>query len=1630
MQDKKKFLLSILIILCVLISLSAVAAQDSSDADIQESSSDISDPAISGVCDDQDELGKMADSPSATLGYSHQYNNSDESLESSSDSDKLGDGDISVYVPTSEPDTPEIYVTINDPGDIVVEVYTGDPPNTYTVSGNTFEDIQNTINRASKYDKVVIPAGTYVGNGTPIVISNHITLKGEGNPTLDAQSLSQILIVTDGYGHVTVDGITFINGNAPGSEEYGGAIVWGGSNGNIKNCNFINNHAGKYGGAIACKHHTCTVENCNFYYNTAKEIGAVIAANYNFKIKNCNFTGNSATDGSIGAAYLGGDNSIIENSYFANNTGELGGAVVIEASNGKILSTTFENNIAESSGGAVVLFSEGASIEGCHFNSNSAKYAAAIQASRNNIKISGCDFTGNRASKNGGAIYANKNNIDISDCDFTANRASEFGGAIILLGDNNRLSDSSFTNNRVEVHGGGAVYMDGTNLTVINSNFENNHARYAGALRLSGNDGKLLDSTFINNSASGSCGAVYHYSRNGAIENSSFVNNSAYAAGAVQLAGNNTIVRDSNFTNNQAIQYGGAIFAMNIDGTVDNCNFIRNTATAQTSYGGAILWGRDNMESDIYLNITIVNSYFSNNHAIKGHIFIANVMGYPQNYTCLIDNCRFNDDYTTEISVSSNSDLSLKFTIKAHYNYRDNSIWIADFSCIETVYCYADGRYDSWGYPPSFFLPIKSQPDLTVEIYNNTNDKLISNASVQADSWGSATYSYASLPNGEYRYRVYNLGDDGVLPGLSEGSFEIHRTPTNLSITVSNANYPETPMANVTASSPGTYTIVIAGETFTVSFSQDEIDNSGGQASKMVNLGILDASNDYVATVSYEMNNQYLAASTQTSFNVYQGVPEIDIAGTESYYGQDAVLNYAITDGIVVGSVVIKRGSQTLVEGTNYTVTISGGKIIISGLAEGNYTVNVATAENTNYNSNSDGATLIVKPLVDLGIGVSVSNQTPYYGDTVAYTITVSNSGPSAATDVIVSFTVPNGMNVSSPDASYMGNGVWNISRIAAGSENAVTLYATANSKETLTATVSVTSREDESNGEDNSMDISINPVEISDIHVSGNIAFDGNTLKVGDELTCTITVANRGPCDALNVSIIDEFDSNLLKLIGATLDGTIINYDEGYTIDSIANGSSCIIVLTFKVISNGTIENTLKAESDMVDPNESNNEAQCDSVIAIPLVDLIINASVDNSTPHYADTVTYTITVSNNGPSAATDITVTAAIPSGMNAHSTDASYTGNGIWKISSLGAGSENAITLSLNATVESLEALTTEFTVTSRENDSNAENNKASANLKAIPVIDLKISGVSNLTSFENIGDLIAFTMTVVNDGPCNASGVNVHVALSEFVKFISADGSFDNTSNIWEIGNLSSKDSCSLVLTLEVIEYNDIINSVSVNADEIDLNESNNNLSISVTAKKFPTVIVANNMVTTAIDAAVDGNKGQYFTVTLKDSNNNPLAGQTVKITLNNVVYTVQTKSDGIASVQVNIKKAGTYKATISFAGSKKYLGSSASASIKVNKQKPKLTSSKKTFKAKAKTKKLTTTLKTSRGKVLKGKKVIFTIKGKKYIVKTNKKGVATAKIKLTKKGKRVCKIKFAGDSTYSAITKSIKVVIK
>jgi hypothetical protein len=100
------------------------------------------------------------------------------------------------------------------------------------------------------------------------------------------------------------------------------------------------------------------------------------------------------------------------------------------------------------------------------------------------------------------------------------------------------------------------------------------------------------------------------------------------------------------------------------------------------------------------------------------------------------------------------------------------------------------------------------------------------------------------------------------------------------------------------------------------------------------------------------------------------------------------------------------------------------------------------------------------------------------------------------------------------------------------------------------------------------------------------------------------------------------------------------------------------------------------------------------------------------------------------------------------------------------------------------------------------------------------------------------------------------------------------------------------------------------------------------------------------------------------------------------------------------------------------------------STVKKSKQKTKLKVPKKTYKKSSKSKKIVIYLKTASGKALAKKKVTFKLNGKKYTAKTNKKGKATVKVKLTAKKTYKFKVKFAGDSKYAAVSKKSSIKIK
>ena len=168
----------------------------------------------------------------------------------------------------------------------------------------------------------------------------------------------------------------------------------------------------------------------------------------------------------------------------------------------------------------------------------------------------------------------------------------------------------------------------------------------------------------------------------------------------------------------------------------------------------------------------------------------------------------------------------------------------------------------------------------------------------------------------------------------------------------------------------------------------------------------------------------------------------------------------------------------------------------------------------------------------------------------------------------------------------------------------------------------------------------------------------------------------------------------------------------------------------------------------------------------------------------------------------------------------------------------------------------------------------------------------------------------------------------------------------------------------------------------------------------------------------------------------------------VELTSEKVTYTMNGKevtdsTDEYGHIYIN-NLEGDVKITAKYTGSDKYYGNSLTATVSfakqttttpsttptgpVTKKATTLSIAKKTFKKKA-TKKLTATLKSS-GKAIKNKKITFKVNGKTYSAKTNSKGVATVKIKLTKKGTFKYTAKFAGDATYKAVSKTNKIKVK
>ena len=165
------------------------------------------------------------------------------------------------------------------------------------------------------------------------------------------------------------------------------------------------------------------------------------------------------------------------------------------------------------------------------------------------------------------------------------------------------------------------------------------------------------------------------------------------------------------------------------------------------------------------------------------------------------------------------------------------------------------------------------------------------------------------------------------------------------------------------------------------------------------------------------------------------------------------------------------------------------------------------------------------------------------------------------------------------------------------------------------------------------------------------------------------------------------------------------------------------------------------------------------------------------------------------------------------------------------------------------------------------------------------------------------------------------------------------------------------------------------------------------------------------------------------TATLKDENGLAIAGKTIVFTVNGKTYNGTTNANGVASAKITLTAGGTYTITAKFAGDGEYQAKTGTGKLTLTKQSTSLTSSGKTYTVTNTAKYIYVTLKDGAKKLLASKKITATVNGKTFSAKTNSKGVAKIKLTLTKVKTFKVSLKFAGDSTYSASTKTIKVKV-
>lgn len=485
--------------------------------------------------------------------------------------------------------------------------------------------------------------------------------------------------------------------------------------------------------------------------------------------------------------------------------------------------------------------------------------------------------------------------------------------------------------------------------------------------------------------------------------------------------------------------------------------------------------------------------------------------------------------------------------------------------------------------------------------------------------------------------------------------------------------------------------------------------------------------------------------------------------------------------------------------------------------------------------NNTDEVTTTPTRTADLFLQKSLKGTTnAVAGSPATYVLDVTNNGPSTATGVKVTDTLPSYLTF----VSGSGSG-WSCSAadqlvtctltgsLGVGEKKTVELTVDVVSGHTgdIENTAKVVATEDPTGSTD---DDTNTPDLVSDLQVQKTHVGDATA---GRSVTYTVKVTNEGSSDTAGPIVVEDTVPDGMTFASDSSTAWDCDEDTGTVTCTFAggmvDGDSKSFDLTFDVAPDAgpaTVVNNVSVDGPNTDPTSGNNTDSDDTDI-VDDADVKVIKSVGVTSVHAGNEVTWTIDVTNAGPSTADSVSVSDALPAGVTVTSID----GTG-WTCTkaplacsreSLAPGAAPTITVvtTVGSGVAEGTRLTNVAEVTTSTPGDDTSDNDDDASVETTTSADMAL--VKTHTGTPVAGQPFTFTLTATNDGPSDAQGpITIDDHLPVGMSYVSANDAWSCVAS--PVSNTGQDVICTLVSGGPVVTGTDataLVMRVDVAADQ-------------------------------------------------------------------------------------------------------------------------------------------------------------------------------------------------------------------